>query len=144
LKKYIDNLQLLIFTASLNSYNVLTEDEDQLFIIKEEIKLFEEVLNSQYFTNTPIFLLFTYNDLFKNKIKDVDLNVCFGNYQGGKDYDNAIKYIEKKFKKKYKKNDIDKKIKTFAVNLTDINDVFNVFNEIEKYVNKDTKDKNIN
>lgn len=36
-------------------------------------------------------------DLFKEKIKKTDLKIAFPEYDGGKDYTNATKYIEQKF-----------------------------------------------
>lgn len=76
--------------------------------------LFDEVCNSVYFRKTPVILFLNKEDLFKEKIKKIDLNVCFTNYtgrccytiyraniliflKGGCDYKNAIGYIKARF-----------------------------------------------
>jgi hypothetical protein len=48
--------------------------------------LFDEVCNSVYFRKTPVILFLNKDDLFKEKIKKIDLNVCFSNYTGNYRY----------------------------------------------------------
>jgi hypothetical protein len=50
--------------------------------MKESLMLFDEVCNSIYFRKTPVILFLNKEDLFKEKIKKIDLNVCFDNYTG--------------------------------------------------------------
>jgi len=63
----------------------------------EAVELFEEICNSEWFTRTDIILFFNKDDLFRAKISRVDLNVCFPEYTGGKDYEKACNFIRDKF-----------------------------------------------
>jgi hypothetical protein len=81
----------------LSEYDLKCYEDDSTLRMKESLILFEEISNTRYFQDLPIFLFFNKVDLFKEKIKNVDLNVCFKEYTGGKDYDKAIQYIQKIF-----------------------------------------------
>jgi len=63
--------------------------------MKESLILFEEISNSRYFNELPIFLFFNKVDLFKEKIQTVYLNICFKEYQGGKDYEKSYSIYSK-------------------------------------------------
>lgn len=65
--------------------------------MKESLVLFEEICNTKYFKDTSIIIFFNKKDLFEEKIKRVDLKVCFAEYTGGCDYEAAALYIEDRF-----------------------------------------------
>jgi hypothetical protein len=72
-------------------------------------------------------------DLFKEKIKEVDLNVCFPEYTGGKDKDAAINYIKQVF---LSKNKFPEK-KTFYIHVTVATNTENVryvFNAVKDMI----------
>jgi len=46
-----------------------------------------------------IILFFNKEDIFKKKIQNTDLNVCWEEYKDGKKYDPALKFIIKKISK---------------------------------------------
>lgn len=71
----------------------------------ESLKLFDEICNSKWFTETSIILFLNKSDIFKEKIQKVDLRVCFSHYRGtfyrvlttgGLNYDKACEYMKKK------------------------------------------------
>lgn len=71
-----------IFSNILSRYDqVLFEDETQNRMM-ESLLLFEEIVNLKYFRKTGFIVFFNKNDLFKEKIKKVDLKVCFPEYTG--------------------------------------------------------------
>lgn len=47
----------------------------------ESLTLFGEIINNRWFQNTSIILFLNKKDLFQNKIKKVDLRVCFPEYK---------------------------------------------------------------
>ncbi len=76
--KYIDILVFfrIEFLSSLIYYY------DCLLRLHESLELFEEVVNSKWFNSTPIMLFLNKSDLFKEKIKKVDLKVALPEYTG--------------------------------------------------------------
>jgi hypothetical protein len=44
-----------------------------------------------------MILFLNKKDLFAEKIKKVDLKICFSDYQGGNDYKTAVEFIRDKF-----------------------------------------------
>jgi hypothetical protein len=72
-------------------------------------------------------------DLFKEKIKHTDLNVCFPDYKGGKDETAALNYIKQVF---LSKNKFPEK-KTFYIHVTVATNTENiryVFNAIKDMI----------
>jgi len=63
----------------------------------EALELFGQICNSEWFARTDIILFLNKKDLFEEKIKRVNLNVCFPEYTGGLDYANACAFIKGKF-----------------------------------------------
>jgi len=63
----------------------------------EAVKLFDEVCNSRWFSQTPIIIFFNKNDLFQEKIKKHDLKNCFPAYDGGFDAEKALNFIKQQF-----------------------------------------------
>jgi len=63
----------------------------------ESLKLFKEICNSKWFVSTAMILFLNKSDLFEEKIKRVDLRVCFPEYMGGNDYTVASDFIKDKF-----------------------------------------------
>jgi guanine nucleotide-binding protein G(i) subunit alpha len=81
----------------------------------ESMTLFDEMCNSEVFRTVPLvlFLNKTYvtvarsastlcshfrlynnrSDLFRAKLAQVDLSVCFPDYKGGADYDKACQFV---------------------------------------------------
>ncbi len=50
--------------------------------MKESLLLFDEICNSIWFRNISFVLFLNKEDLFREKIAKVDLNVCFPTYTG--------------------------------------------------------------
>jgi hypothetical protein len=48
----------------------------------ESLKVFGEVINNKFLKSTSMILFLNKTDLFQEKIKRVDLSVCFEDYQG--------------------------------------------------------------
>ncbi|KAJ3437530.1 guanine nucleotide-binding protein g(o) subunit alpha [Anaeramoeba flamelloides] len=99
-KKWIhcfSGVTVVIFCASLSEYDQSLFEDSTKNRMTEALMLFEEICNSRWFTDTSICLFLNKADLFRNKIKTVDLNVCFKDYEGGCDFDNASEYLREKF-----------------------------------------------
>eukprot|EP01118_Nematostelium_gracile_P005969 TRINITY_DN1905_c0_g1_i1.p1 TRINITY_DN1905_c0_g1~~TRINITY_DN1905_c0_g1_i1.p1 ORF type:complete len:349 (+),score=81.66 TRINITY_DN1905_c0_g1_i1:93-1139(+) len=92
-----DSVTAVIFCVSLSEYDQnLREDETQNRM-EESLVLFQEICNSHWFRTVPFLLFLNKTDLFEEKIKHVDLNVCFPNYTGGKNLESAQNFIKARF-----------------------------------------------
>jgi len=135
-KKWIhcfDNVTAVIFVTSLSEYDLKCYEDDSTLRMKESLVLFDEICNSRYFQETCIMLFFNKTDLFRDKIKKVDLNVCFPEYRGGKDYDKATNFIDKEFK--LKNQDADgKQIYTHFTCATDTENITSVFAKVKNAI----------
>ena len=92
-----EDVTAVIFVASLAEYDQQLVEQEGVNRMEESLRLFDEVCNSPWFANTSLILFLNKSDLFKEKIKHVDLNVAFPDYTGGKDHEQAQQYIERRF-----------------------------------------------
>jgi len=65
--------------------------------LHESLNLFGEIINSRWFKRIPIILFLNKIDLFKEKIKTVDMKCCFTDYDGGCNYNAATKFLVREF-----------------------------------------------
>lgn len=99
-KKWVHCFQdvtAILFVVAMNAYDMKLYEDENVNRMHEAIQLFDEICNSKWFRNTAMVLFLNKSDLFKEKIEHVDLNVCFADYKGGKDYHNACGYLKEKF-----------------------------------------------
>lgn len=127
-KKWIHCFQgvtAVIFVTSLSEYDQKCYEDDSTNRMKESLLLFDEICNSRWFTETSIILFLNKVDLFKEKIRKIDLNVCFPDYTGGCNFDSASKFVAQKFIELNKSD--TKQVYTHFTCATDTNNVKNVF-----------------
>jgi len=100
-KKWIhcfNNVTTIIYCVALSEYDLRLREDNATNRMHESLALFEQTVHLPCFDEIPFILFFNKADLFKEKIKTVDLSDCFPNYTGGCEYENAIEYIQTKFK----------------------------------------------
>jgi len=92
-----DSVTSVLFCASLAEYDQrLREDNNQNRMI-ESLQLFGEICNSTWFRNCSLMLFLNKVDLFKEKIVVKDLSCLFPEYNGGKKYEPAAKFLSERF-----------------------------------------------
>jgi len=92
-----EDVTAVIFCVSLSEYDMTLAEDHSQNRMHESLLLFKNICNSTWFANTPIIIFLNKRDIFVEKIKTIDLKVCFPDYDGGKDYDNATAFINKQF-----------------------------------------------
>lgn len=65
--------------------------------MKESISLFGSIRNMSYFVKTAIILFLNKRDLFEQKLQRTPLTVCFPEYTGSQDYQEAAAYIVQQY-----------------------------------------------
>jgi len=134
-KKWIhcfENVTAVIFVAAMNEYDQLLFEDHQTNRIHESLNLFSEICNSRWFRNKSMILFLNKDDLFRDKIRTVDLKVCFDDYDVGCDYEKAASYLKRQFLKRNEYPDT-KRIYvhiTCATDTANISFTFNVVSDI--------------
>jgi len=96
-----EDVTSVLFLVAMSEYDQVLEEDQKMNRMKESLKLFQEVINNEWFKDTPMMLFLNKKDLFYEKIKTVDMNpVCFTRYTGGCDAKKATKFLEKRFRNK--------------------------------------------
>jgi len=88
----------VIFCVAMNEYDKMLYEEANVNRMHEAVSLFQQTVNSKWFESVSLILFLNKSDLFREKIKTVDLKVAFPDYTGGTNYDSALLYIANKFK----------------------------------------------
>jgi len=135
-KKWIhmfESVKAVCFICAISEYNQVLYEDDETNRIQESLDLFESYINNEYLRGSIVFLFLNKIDIFKEKIKEIDLKCAFSDYKGGKDYNNATKYIEEKF---MERNNFDKeRLHIFYLNSLDTEIVTdNVYQILDKMV----------
>jgi len=101
-KKWIhcfDDVKAILFIDNLAGYNQVLFEDSGKNRMHESLELFNKVTYNKIFQQTPIFLFLNKKDLFEQMIKEVDMNVTFPEYKGGRDLKNALEFIQAQFRK---------------------------------------------
>jgi len=83
--------------AALNEYDQLLYEDNMTNRLHETLNLFGEICSNKWFQRATLILFLNKDDLFREKIKSVDLKVCFPDYEGGCNYDSAMAYLKQEF-----------------------------------------------
>jgi len=94
-----EDVTAIIFVVAMDGYDMKLYEDEGVNRMQEARKLFDDIVNSRWFQATTIVLFLNKSDLFAEKIKTVDLKVCFSDYKGGNDYTAAAEFLTHKFKK---------------------------------------------
>lgn len=76
-----EDITAVLFIVAINEYDMVMA-EDGTNRLHESINYFKQIIENKYFQNTSFILFLNKRDLFIRKIKEVDLKVCFPEYQG--------------------------------------------------------------
>jgi len=124
-----DGVTAVIFVAAISEYDqVLYEDAKKNRMV-EALDLFGEICGSAFFQNTAMILFLNKDDLFREKIRRVDLKSCFPEYNGGSNYDSATSFIKSEFVKMNKVE--SKEIYVHVTCATDTSNIEFTFNAVK-------------
>jgi len=123
-----EGVTAVIFCVALSEYDEKLCEDTKVNRMHEALELFEEICNNHYFRDSAMVLFLNKKDLFEDKIKKVDLRVCFPDYQGGPNFDAGTQFIEGKFLDK--SHNKDKLIYVHITCATDTENVRVVFDAV--------------
>jgi len=93
-----ENVTAILFCVGISEYDQVIAEDGKTNRMLEAVNLFAEICNSRWFGKVDMVLFLNKEDLFKEKIKKIDMNCCFKDYTGGLNYDEGISFLREKFK----------------------------------------------
>eukprot|EP00009_Paramoeba_aestuarina_P007610 CAMPEP_0201522216 /NCGR_PEP_ID=MMETSP0161_2-20130828/16523_1 /ASSEMBLY_ACC=CAM_ASM_000251 /TAXON_ID=180227 /ORGANISM="Neoparamoeba aestuarina, Strain SoJaBio B1-5/56/2" /LENGTH=365 /DNA_ID=CAMNT_0047920993 /DNA_START=56 /DNA_END=1153 /DNA_ORIENTATION=- len=129
-----EGVHSVLFFASLSEYDQTLFEDQRQNRMRESLQLFHDACGSVWFKESSMILFLNKVDLFKKKIKKIDLNVCFKSYTDGCDYDKAIEYISARFKREAQVS--EKQIYIHVTCATDTSMVKNAFDSVKDSIFK--------
>lgn len=102
-KKWIhcfEDVTAIIFCVAMSEYDQVLLEDETTNRLHESLKLFDSVCNNKWFTETSIILFLNKKDLFREKIKNSPLTLCFPEYSGSLTYEDAASFIQTQFEAK--------------------------------------------
>ncbi|KAB0801308.1 hypothetical protein PPYR_05662 [Photinus pyralis] len=137
-KKWIhcfEGVTAIIFCVALSGYDLVLAEDEEMNRMVESMKLFDSICNSKWFVSTSIILFLNKKDLFEEKITRSPLTICFPEYTGHNNYEEASAYIRMKFENLNKRKD-QKEIYTHFTCATDTNNIQFVFDAVTDVIIK--------
>jgi len=127
------NVTALLYCVALDEYDMKLIEDDQVNRMEEALRVFEEMINRDFFEKTHVILFLNKDDLFKKKIKKVDINPFFKEYTGGNDYDAGVTFIKDLFTSK-NHNPVAKTIYVHVTVAIDYENIKFVFSAIKDMI----------
>lgn len=133
-KKWIhcfEDVTAIIFCVAMSEYDQVLHEDETTNRMQESLKLFDSICNNKWFLDTSIILFLNKKDLFEEKIKRSPLTICFPEYTGEQNYQEAAAFVQAQFEAKNKSN--DKEIychMTCATDTTNIQFVFDAVTDV--------------
>lgn len=134
-KKWIhcfEKVTAVLFVAGISAYDQVLYEDDHVNRVNEDLTLFAEVSNSQWFEKTAMIIFLNKKDLLEEKLPKVPLSNYFPEYKGNS-YNDAIAFFKDLFTKV---NTKQKDLYIHATCATDTNNVQTVFTYVKDIVIK--------
>lgn len=131
-KKWIHCFQdvtAIIFCVGMSAYDQVLVEDEETNRMRESLKLFESICNNPFFSKTSMILFLNKKDLFEEKIAKSPLSICFPEYTGENEYNQAAEYVRGEFEKQNKHAET-KEIYTHFTCATDTSNVRFVFDAV--------------
>ncbi|XP_057291250.1 G protein alpha o subunit-like isoform X2 [Hydractinia symbiolongicarpus] len=87
----------IIFCAALSCYDLRLAEDDTTNRMVESLKLFDSIVNNEWFLATSVILFLNKKDLFEEKIPYSPITICFPDYKGGVTFREASDFIKQKY-----------------------------------------------
>jgi guanine nucleotide-binding protein G(i) subunit alpha len=106
----------IIYVSNLDDYHDVLFEDETTNRLQESLKLFESLVNSRWFVQSKIIMLFTNIDLFVKTLAKKPLKDYYPDYLGGEDATEASKYLLRRF---HQRNHARLDLYPFVVEATD-------------------------
>lgn len=100
-KKWIhcfEGITAILFVLAMSEYDQMLFEDERVNRMHESIMLFDTLVNSKWFRDTPFILFLNKMDIFEEKVKRTPIRKFFPDFQGRVgDCEAGIKYFENLF-----------------------------------------------
>lgn len=100
-KKWIhcfEGITAVLFVLAMSEYDQMLFEDERVNRMHESIMLFDTLVNSRWFRDTPFILFLNKMDLFEDKVRRIPIRKYFPDYQGRVgDVEAGISYFENIF-----------------------------------------------
>jgi GTPase SAR1 family protein len=118
----------ILFIAALSEYDQMLYEDEKTNRMLESLSVFDNIVNTQVFEETPLILFLNKRDLLEEKIKKgVDPSVFFPEYKDGCDSEKAAAFIEQLYYSRIKNRGRD--LYAHQVTAIDTNNLQRVWND---------------
>lgn len=87
----------VIYVAALDEFDIVNPEDPEGTRMEESLEVFKQTVNNPLFKEIAIILFLNKTDMFKTKIKMVEMSKTFPDYDGGSDFDIGSDYIKSKY-----------------------------------------------
>ena len=126
----VEDVTVIIFCVDLAAYDQLLAKDEETNRMLESLKLFESICNNPFFSKTSMILLLGNKDLFEEKIENSPLTICFPEYEGKNEYEEASEYVREQFEAQNKHAESKEIYTHFTCAREDISNVCCVFDAV--------------
>jgi len=130
-----EGVTAIIFCVAMSEYDQTLREDPTKNRMEESLALWDEISNSQWFAKTAFILFLNKLDLFKAKIRKVDMKVTFPDYTGGCKKKNGKAYVKKIFLQKVHEKEQSEIFPHFTV-AVDTNNVSKIFKGVRTTILK--------
>ncbi|PAV80820.1 hypothetical protein WR25_17066 [Diploscapter pachys] len=135
---HFDNVTAVLFIAAISEYDQTMREVEGKNRMIDTLRLFADIVNSQFFVNSSVILFLNKKDLFEEKIKRIPLTVCFKKYKGDNSFEATTNFLRRCFEKL--KSDDEKLIYTHLTWATQTDQVERVLsNSIDMIISENFK-----
>jgi len=134
-KKWVQcftDVTAVIFVVGMSEYNQTMYEDDTTNRMHDTLRLFQEMINSKWLALAAMVLFLNKRDVFQEKIRHIDLSVCFPDYKGGKNYDAAVEFLRNRFLEQNERP--TRVVYTHVTCATDTNNINVVFAAVKDYI----------
>jgi len=120
----------IIYFFNLSGYGVRLYEDSSANPVMERLSHFSYLVTNKLFNTIPLIIILTHIDEFKESLKRTSLQNAFSEYEGGDNYEEAIKFMETKLTKMIENR--EQKVDIFTLNTLDPTQVNTIMEKIIK------------
>eukprot|EP00301_Raphidiophrys_heterophryoidea_P008371 c13117_g2_i1.p1 GENE.c13117_g2_i1~~c13117_g2_i1.p1 ORF type:complete len:363 (-),score=96.16 c13117_g2_i1:876-1943(-) len=96
-RKY-NSVDAVIFVVAMSDFDMSLPENAQINKLVYSLQCFQQTCSISQFREVSMLVVLNKIDVFREKLKSTNLNVCFPDYTGGRDFTKATQFVSNKFR----------------------------------------------